>query len=468
MTSGDKRQRFQIRESPLTIGLRDPNHRATYSFFFAAGSLAIATNFIHYLLNRDVLRKDIGFLRRATEHVHIFYLQEIIFLLVFTLILLPSTVLWMKRKIYGFIYGIPVFLTLLLVTFLPIFLCLRYHVHPALRVFFVLDQVRHWMRLVSFVVENVRQVRHEVSPQQKSITLADIDGDCMEKGKLHRLNDVESGDRSDEQQEYPTIKCLMYFMFAPTLIYQHSYPRSEGKIRWTYVFSHMCILDILLIPIIVPVFRQLSALCEMTGKEAITYDQLIEITFWSYLSGALMLAGIGYEYVHCWHNGQAEMMRFGDREFYKNWWSASDAFRWMSVWNLPVQRWLSDYVYKPAAPVIGSRVLTVVLIFLVSGLSHDYILSFTMGFYVPVFTCVFLMIVPSIPVILLVAKYWKYLPTPDTNTNTFLIYIIAFGAVSMFSSMEYFARINCPLTSDSLVADFFVPRFPSCSTINAM
>ena len=304
-------------------------------------------------MNGDIFRKDISFLQRATEHVHIFYLQEIIFLLFFTLILLPSTILWMKRRINGPAYAIPVFATLLLVTFLPMFLCIRYHVHPALRIFFVLDQVRHWMRLVSFVVENVRQIKHEVRPQQKSITLADMNGNS-EKGAEDKLcRESEMANRGHAEPEYPTIKSLMYFMFAPTLIYQHSYPRSGGKIRWKYVLSHMCVLDIVLIPIIVIVLRQLSGLCERIGQQAMTYDQLIELALWSYASGALMLTGIGYEYVHCWHNGQAELLRFADREFYKNWWSASDAFRWMSVWNLPVQRWLSEYVYKPAAPIIG-------------------------------------------------------------------------------------------------------------------
>lgn len=457
--STTERPRYQARESPLTIGLRDPDHRATYSFFFAAGILVILTNFAHYLLNPNVFHKDLDLFQRATRHLHIFYLQEVIFLIFFTVILLPSTILWMRRKINGFFYGIPVLATLLLVTFLPMFLCICYQVHPALRVIFVLDQVRHWMRLVSFVVENVRQVNRERMKQQTDLK------DNMEKGVQETLCYKTSGNH--HQPEYPTLRSFMYFMFAPTLTYQHSYPRSEGPIRWGYALSHLCILDLILIPIILPVFRQLCDLCQMIGKESVTYDQLIQITFWSYVSGALMLTGIGYNYVHCWHNGQAEVLRFADREFYKNWWSACDAFRWMSVWNLPVQRWLSEYVYKPAAPVIGNRVITVLLIFLVSGLSHDYILSFTMGFTVPVFMTVFAIIVPSTPVILLIARIWKYLPVPSTNVNTFVIYIVAFGAVSMYASIEHFARINCPHTSYSLVADFFVPRFITCMTIQS-
>ena len=75
-------------------------------------------------------------------------------------------------------------------------------------------------------------------------------------------------------------------------------------------------------------------------------------------------------------------------------------------------------VLLPTPLLAGNRVLTVVLIFLVSGLSHDYILSFTMGFTVPVFMCVFAIIVPSIPFILLIARFWEYLPTPSTNINT--------------------------------------------------
>jgi sterol O-acyltransferase len=471
-----RRSRFKERESPLTIGLRDPDHRATFSFFFAAGILVILTNFVHYILNPSILWKDLGFLQRALDQLHIFYLQEIIFLISFTIILLPCTILWIKKKTSGVTFGVTVFAMLLLVTCLPMYLCIQFHVHPALRVFFVLDQVRHWMRLISFVVENMRTVRmyeeeeemqEAVLPSKKSIIMKQkviqIDNDG--NGEAIHEPDIHQGRRESREVPnipVPSIRSLMYFMFAPTLTYQHSYPRSKGPIRLGYAIAHTCILDLVLVPIVVPVFRQLISLCENIGFKPLSYDELIAITFWSYMCGTLMLAVIGYAYVHCWHNGQAELLRFADREFYKNWWSASDAFRWMSVWNLPVQRWLTEYVYKPAAPVIGNRVLTVVLIFLVSGLSHDYILSFTMGFFVPVFMCVFAIIVPSIPVILLIAKYWKYIPTPNTNTNTFMIYIFAFGAVSMYSSIEYFSRINCPQTEYFLIPDFFVPRFLTC------
>lgn len=449
--------RFRVRESPLTIGLRDVNHRATFSFFLAAAILTILTNILHYFLDPQVLHKDLSFFLRATEHLHIFYLQELVFLFGFTVVLLPATILYMRHKISGWMYGIPVFLLLVLVSFGPLYLVIAFGVHPALRVFFVLDQVRHWMRLISFVSENVTQVRDErAATQDRCHQQEGKEQDSLETGCLR-------------QAEYPTLKSLMYFMFAPTLIYQHSYPRSPAneKIRWKYVLSHMLLLDLALIPIIIAVFRQLSDLCHEIGHQVMPVNHLIQLTFWSYVSGALMLTGIGYSYVHCWHNGQAEVMRFGDRGFYRNWWSAPDAFRWMSVWNMPVQRWLSEYVYKPCVHRIGSRVLTVVVIFLVSGLSHDYILSFTMGFTVPVFMCVFAVIVPSIPLILLTARYSHLLPFPSTNINTFAIYILAFGAVSMYSAIEYFSRLNCPPTTESLVTDFFVPRFLNCLQIES-
>jgi diacylglycerol O-acyltransferase 1 len=51
---------------------------------------------------------------------------------------------------------------------------------------------------------------------------------------------------------------------------------------------------------------------------------------------------------HLWLNILAEMLRFGDREFYKDWWNAPTLGDYWRMWNMPVHKWLLRTVYFPA------------------------------------------------------------------------------------------------------------------------
>ena len=41
---------------------------------------------------------------------------------------------------------------------------------------------------------------------------------------------------------------------------------------------------------------------------------------------------------HLWLNILAELLRFGDREFYKDWWNASTVGEYWRLWNMPVHK----------------------------------------------------------------------------------------------------------------------------------
>lgn len=50
---------------------------------------------------------------------------------------------------------------------------------------------------------------------------------------------------------------------------------------------------------------------------------------------------------HLWLNILAEVLHFGDREFYKDWWNASTVGEYWKLWNMPVHKWLLRHVYFP-------------------------------------------------------------------------------------------------------------------------
>lgn len=43
-----------------------------------------------------------------------------------------------------------------------------------------------------------------------------------------------------------------------------------------------------------------------------------------------------------------QLTRFGDREFYKDWWNAATIGDYWKLWNMPVHKWLLRTIYFPA------------------------------------------------------------------------------------------------------------------------
>ncbi|PNW88823.1 hypothetical protein CHLRE_01g045903v5 [Chlamydomonas reinhardtii] len=78
---------------------------------------------------------------------------------------------------------------------------------------------------------------------------------------------------------------------------------------------------------------------------------------------------------HLWLNVLAELTRFGDREFYKDWWNAATVGEYWKLWNMPVHKWLLRHVYFPAIRAGSSRFNAILLTFFVSAVFHELLLG---------------------------------------------------------------------------------------------
>lgn len=58
---------------------------------------------------------------------------------------------------------------------------------------------------------------------------------------------------------------------------------------------------------------------------------------------------------HLHLNVLGELTRFGDREFYKDFWNASTVGEYWRAWNMPVHKFLLRTVYFPAMRAGVSR-----------------------------------------------------------------------------------------------------------------
>lgn len=74
-------------------------------------------------------------------------------------------------------------------------------------------------------------------------------------------------------------------------------------------------------------------------------------------------------------NALAELLRFGDREFYTDWWNSASVGTYWRTWNRPVYLFMRRHVY---APLIGrgySTQLASMGVFFTSALLHELLVG---------------------------------------------------------------------------------------------
>lgn len=73
-----------------------------------------------------------------------------------------------------------------------------------------------------------------------------------------------------------------------------------------------------------------------------------------------------YMYFHSFTNLCAELLRFGDRQFYRDWWNAHTVSYFWRNWNIPVHKWMLRHVYRPLRAMGCSRTAAVTAVFALS------------------------------------------------------------------------------------------------------
>lgn len=74
-------------------------------------------------------------------------------------------------------------------------------------------------------------------------------------------------------------------------------------------------------------------------------------------------------------NVLAEILRFGDREFYGDWWNSSDLRSYWTSWNKPVTHFMKRHVYSPMVGRGMPPTVAQIITFLFSGLLHELLVG---------------------------------------------------------------------------------------------
>jgi diacylglycerol O-acyltransferase-1 len=169
-----------------------------------------------------------------------------------------------------------------------------------------------------------------------------------------------------------TIRDLTYFWWAPTLVYQPVYPRTS-HIRWMFVLKRF--LEVIGLSVFiwlataqyaVPVLR--NSLDKIAGLDVTSI--LERIMKLSTISLIIWLAGF-FALFQSFLNALAELLCFGDRNFYEDWWNSTNLKDYWSSWNKPVYHFMRRHVFSPLVGRGWSNQAAGAMVFIFSGLLHE-------------------------------------------------------------------------------------------------
>lgn len=69
-------------------------------------------------------------------------------------------------------------------------------------------------------------------------------------------------------------------------------------------------------------------------------ERILKLSVPSIIIWLLMFYVIFHSYLNLW----AELLRFGDRQFYRPWWNATTIAEYWRLWNIPVYNWVKRHI----------------------------------------------------------------------------------------------------------------------------
>ncbi|XP_062229053.1 diacylglycerol O-acyltransferase 1-2-like [Phragmites australis] len=207
-----------------------------------------------------------------------------------------------------------------------------------------------WLKLVSYAHTN-----YDIRILLKSI----------QKGATP-INTIDPENIKD-----PTFQSLVYFMLAPTLCYQSTYPRTTF-IRKGWVIRQLvkCVVFTGLMGFIIeqymnPIVK--NSKHPLKGNFLNAIERVLKLSIPTLYVWLCMF----YCFFHLWLNILAEVLCFGDREFYKDWWNAKTVEEYWRMWNMPVHKWIIRHIYFPCIRRGLSKGVAILISFLLSAVFHE-------------------------------------------------------------------------------------------------
>ena len=209
-------------------------------------------------------------------------------------------------------------------------------------------------------------------------------------------------------KQYPdniSLNDIFYFMFAPTLVYEECFPRTKSIRVKVLLFDCLELLACTFILIFL-VEQYVMPLVEhsmepMREKDMWRlFERLLKLTVPNIV---IWIVGF-YIVFHLALNIVGELLCFGDRLFYLDWWNCTDLSYFWRTWNLPVHKWCVLHVYLPLVNNGCSASVASFCVFFVSAVFHELIISVP---FHKVYGMAFLAMMIQMPLCFITKKYLR-------------------------------------------------------------
>ncbi|KAF0986804.1 hypothetical protein HZS_3081 [Henneguya salminicola] len=194
--------------------------------------------------------------------------------------------------------------------------------------------------------------------------------------KIRDANSIEYYTETANVNEHLNRTKLYYFIISPVVCYELSFARNES-IRKSYILKKLIkiliasnilifILQQLYAPIIVLVFKSIDT---KNYQNLTVY--ILHICLYTNISWLLSF----YIFFPCWLNILSEFLKFKDRDFYRDWWNSISIEYFWRTWNIPIHKWCKRHILNPLLEFGYHPILGRTIVFLISGILHEYIVG---------------------------------------------------------------------------------------------
>mmetsp|Transcript_5189 Transcript_5189/g.6345 ORF Transcript_5189/g.6345 Transcript_5189/m.6345 type:complete len:744 (+) Transcript_5189:121-2352(+) len=311
---------------------------------------------------------------------------------------------------------------------------------PIIGAMLMMQSIITWMKLISYAHANsdYRTNKHVDSHGSLDALISDLD---PRESRLAYPKNV-------------TLKNIYYFWLAPTLTYQIAFPRS-GPTRWPKVFTilirmSICVtlLSFFLGQIFAPALNDLVESLEADEAAKLSVDDIFTFVLKLAIANTYCWLIGSYLFFHLYLNLLAEILQFGDRVFYKDWWNSSDVSSYWRLWNMPVHYWLVRHVYFPSIRRLHiSKNTASFIVFFVSAVLHEILIS--IPFHM-IRWWSFLGMMGQIPLVAFTKRIDKYMPGSSIGN---MIFWMSFCVVGQPMAVLFYTIDYWTLKSDGKICE---------------
>lgn len=249
---------------------------------------------------------------------------------------------------------------------------------------------------------------------------------------------------------------LVYFWWAPTLVYQPVYPRSR-TIRPTFLLQQFVELFGTILGIwflssqyALPILQSSLVQLHNDGSWITMAEHLLKLAT---VSIVIWLLGF-FAVFQSSLNILAELMRFADREFYLDWWNAGSVGSYWRLWNKPVNNYFVRHLYIPMLKLGWRQTQSSIMVFFVSAVLHEVLVGIPTHNFLGV---AFLSMILQIPLVFATAPLEKMKSKSGPVIGNFIFWL-SFFLGQPLGVMLYFLAWQLKFSDNSPVDANFALR----------